>query len=169
MPQNLIFIYLFISFFFNLGDPFNALALFFLGAQEEWNFGALSLFSSWNFLLPPSQWCWYRHCICGVCVERNRQQNLFDLVIWLFFKELFSMLKLPNLVYFLHICHYFWRKNKGEENVVHSLCRWTTMAGKRWRIWESPSREMVEFEGKLYLFLHKTLIEENLMARFPSK
>ena len=27
------FIYLFISFFFNLGDPFNALALFFLGAQ----------------------------------------------------------------------------------------------------------------------------------------
>ena len=28
-----LFIYLFISFFFNLGDPFNALALFFLGAQ----------------------------------------------------------------------------------------------------------------------------------------
>ena len=27
------FIYLSISFFFNLGDPFNALALFFLGAQ----------------------------------------------------------------------------------------------------------------------------------------
>ena len=28
-----LFIYLFISFFFNLGYPFNALALFFLGAQ----------------------------------------------------------------------------------------------------------------------------------------
>ena len=29
-----LFIYLFISFFFNLGDPFNALALFFLRAQS---------------------------------------------------------------------------------------------------------------------------------------
>ena len=33
--MNDLFIYLFISFFFNLEDPFNALALFFLGAQEE--------------------------------------------------------------------------------------------------------------------------------------
>ena len=33
LPHVITFIYLFISFFFNLGDPFNALALFFLGAQ----------------------------------------------------------------------------------------------------------------------------------------
>ena len=30
-----LFIYLFISFFFNLGDPFDALALFFLGVLHH--------------------------------------------------------------------------------------------------------------------------------------